>query len=100
MFLAKFCIPLLRNPDHATLTNIGSAAAVIEIANGHYIHSTAKSTSESLAIRAGFDPARYAGHSLRSGFLISAATNGASIFGMADQSRHRSLDVLRQYFKD
>ena len=49
------------------------------------------------ARRAGLDWQRYAGHSLRSGYLTSAAQNRASIFKMADQSRHKSLDVLRQY---
>lgn len=52
------------------------------------------------AHKAGLDSSRYSGHSLRSGFLTSAARNRASIFKMADQSRHRSLDVLRQYVKD
>lgn len=53
-----------------------------------------------LALRADLDPARYAGHSLRSGFLTSAARQRASIFKMADQSRHKSLDVLRGYVQD
>jgi len=41
-----------------------------------------------------------AGHSLRSGFLTSAAAYGASIFKMADQSRHKSMDTLRGYVRD
>jgi integrase len=53
-----------------------------------------------LAARCGLDPANYAGHSLRSGFLTSAARARASIFKMADQSRHKSLDVLRAYVRD
>jgi len=52
------------------------------------------------AHKAGLDSSQYSGHSLRSGFLTSAARNQASIFKMADQSRHRSLDVLRQYVRD
>jgi site-specific recombinase XerD len=52
------------------------------------------------AARAGLDPAQFAGHSLRSGFLTSAAAHGASIFKMADQSRHRSMDTLRGYVRD
>lgn len=52
------------------------------------------------ASRAGLDWEQYAGHSLRSGFLTSAARNRAGIFKMADQSRHKSLDVLRRYVKD
>ena len=52
------------------------------------------------ASRAGLDWERYAGHSLRSGFLTSAARNRASIFKMADQSRHKSRDILREYLRN
>ena len=52
------------------------------------------------ARRAGLDPKQFAGHSLRSGFLTSAAARGASIFKMADQSRHKSMDTLRSYVRD
>jgi site-specific recombinase XerD len=52
------------------------------------------------AERVGFDPALFAGHSLRSGFLTSAAARGASIFKMMDVSRHRSVDTLRGYVRD
>jgi integrase len=34
----------------------------------------------------------FSGHSLRSGFLTSAASNGASIFKMMDVSQHKSVD--------
>ena len=40
------------------------------------------------------------GHSLRSRFLISAASKGASIFKMMDVSRHKSVDTLRGYVRD
>jgi site-specific recombinase XerD len=52
------------------------------------------------AERAGLDSASYSGHSLRSGFLTSAAGNGASIFKMMDVSRHKSVDTLRGYVRD
>ena len=52
-----------------------------------------------LAARAGLIASQYAGHSLRSGFLTSAAANRASVFKMAAQSRHRSLDVLSGYVR-
>ena len=50
--------------------------------------------------RAGFDASAFSGHSLRSGFLTSAAGNGASIFKMMDVSGHRSVDTLRGYVRD
>jgi hypothetical protein len=40
------------------------------------------------------------GHSLRRGFLTSAAQAGASIFKMMDVSRHKSVETLRRYVKD
>ena len=55
---------------------------------------------KSYAERVGLDPAQFAGHSMRSGFLTSAAKRGASIFKMMDQSRHRSVETLRGYVRD
>ena len=52
------------------------------------------------AARAGFDASTFSGHSLRSGFLTSAAAKGASIFKMIDQSGHKSVDTLRGYVRD
>jgi site-specific recombinase XerD len=51
------------------------------------------------AVRAGLDPASFAGHSLRAGFLTSAAEAGASVFKMMEVSRHRSVDTLRGYVR-
>jgi integrase len=47
-----------------------------------------------------FDASTFSGHSLRSGFLTSAAGKGASIFKMMDVSRHKSVDTLRGYVRD
>jgi site-specific recombinase XerD len=52
------------------------------------------------AARIGLDPAAFSGHSLRSGFLTSAAARGASLFKMMDVSRHKSVDTLRGYVRD
>jgi integrase len=52
------------------------------------------------ARRAGLRAADFSGHSLRSGFLTSAAARGASIFKMMDVSRHKSIDTLRGYVRD
>jgi site-specific recombinase XerD len=55
---------------------------------------------KSYATLAGFDATTFSGHSLRSGFLTSAAAKGASIFKMMDVSRHKSVDTLRGYVRD
>jgi integrase len=52
------------------------------------------------ALAAGLDPANLSAHSLRSGFLTSAARAGASIFKMREVSRHKSMDTLSGYVRD
>jgi hypothetical protein len=52
------------------------------------------------ARRAGLKAADFSGHSLRSGFLTSAAARGASIFKMMDVSRRKSVDTLRAYVRE
>jgi integrase len=52
------------------------------------------------ARRAGLNAREFSGHSLRAGFLTSAAAKGASIFKMMDVSRHKSADTLRGYVRD
>ena len=51
------------------------------------------------AIRAGLDPAAYAGHSLRAGMITSAAQHGASVFKIQEVSRHKSINVLSGYVR-
>ncbi|MBD9358952.1 site-specific integrase [Methylomonas albis] len=47
----------------------------------------------------GLNAADFAAHSLRAGFVTSAAEAGASIFKLAEVSRHRSTDVLAGYVR-
>jgi len=49
------------------------------------------------ARRTGLDPSHFSAHSLRSGFLTSAALAGANLLKMAEVSRHKKLDTLRGY---
>lgn len=49
---------------------------------------------------AGLDEKLFSGHSLRRGFLTSAAAAGKSIFRMMDVSRHKSVDTLRGYVQE
>jgi site-specific recombinase XerD len=53
-----------------------------------------------LAERAGLDPARYAGHSLRAGHATSAAIAGASERSIMNQTGHRSVQMVRRYIRD
>jgi site-specific recombinase XerD len=76
------------------------------IAKGGRVRSTrlsdkaVASVVKAYAKRLGLDAADFSGHSLRSGFLTSAARRGASVFKMRDVSRHKSMDVLQGYVRD
>ena len=48
---------------------------------------------------AGFDVDSLGGHSLRIGFVTSAAAAGASAATMANTTRHTSMDVLFGYIR-
>lgn len=50
-----------------------------------------------LARRAGLDAATFSGHSLRAGYVSSAVQHGASPVAIAEQTRHRSLDMILAY---
>jgi site-specific recombinase XerD len=49
------------------------------------------------AQRAGLDPTRYAGHSLRAGLVVAAAAGGAPERVIMEQTGLRSLATLRRY---
>ena len=52
-----------------------------------------------LAERAGLDPAKFAGHSLRAGHATSAAASGASERSIMNQTGHRSVQMVRRYIR-
>ena len=61
-------------------------------------HAVAKIVKQ-YALAAGLDPAEFSGHSLRAGFVTSAAETGASILKIQETSRHKSVDVLAGYVR-
>ena len=52
------------------------------------------------AARVGLDPSSFSGHSLRAGFLTSAAKRCANLFKMMETSRLKSVETLRGYVRD
>jgi integrase len=64
-----------------------SAARHLALANGNF------------ALAEHLDPRRFAGHSLRAGFITSAAAAGVSESDIMRQSRHLRGDTLRKYIR-
>ena len=61
-------------------------------------HAVAKIVKQ-YALAAGLDPAEFSGHSLRAGFVTSAAETGASVLKIQETSRHKSVDMLAGYVR-
>lgn len=47
----------------------------------------------------GLDPADYSGHSLRAGFVTSAAAHGAALDRIMDVTRHRNAGMVLRYIR-
>jgi site-specific recombinase XerD len=52
------------------------------------------------AARLGFDASTFGAHSLRSGLVTSAVKRGVNLLKICDQTRHRSVEMLRVYCRD
>jgi site-specific recombinase XerD len=52
------------------------------------------------AARLGFDASTFGAHSLRSGLVTSAVKRGVNLLKICDQTRHKSVEMLRVYCRD
>jgi integrase len=48
----------------------------------------------------GLNASKYGSHSMRSGWISTAARNGASVWKMKEISRHKTTDVLASYIRE
>jgi site-specific recombinase XerD len=51
-------------------------------------------------LNAGFDPKKYSGHSLRSGFATVAAEHGADEKSIMNMTGHKTTSMVRRYIKE
>ena len=54
---------------------------------------------QAYAKKSGFNHKDFGGHSLRSGFITTAAESGANVLQIKQQSRHKSTEVLSGYVR-
>jgi len=111
----KIGIPYGSNPDTCPVRTIQAWIEQAGIAAGPLFRSVSRHGQvqagrlggidvarivKKLAVRAGLDPAKYAGHSLRAGHATSAAIAGASERSIMRQTGHRSVQMVRRYIRD
>jgi len=81
--------PIFRSVDRHGHIKVGALAG-IDVAR----------IIKKLAERAGLDPSKFAGHSLRAGHATTAAIGGASERSIMNQTGHRSVQMVRRYIRD
>lgn len=112
----KLGIPYGSNPETCPVRNLQAWLEASGISTGPLFRSLSRHGQvqpgrlsgidvarivKKLAGRAGLDPSKYAGHSLRAGHATtSAAIAGASERSIMDQTGHRSVQMVRRYIRD
>jgi integrase len=101
---ASTCVRFTPNSDHesrhAANGHVRPVAKGGKVMDGRLSDKQVARTIKAFAVHLGLDASTFGGHSLRSGFVTSAAARGANIFKMADQSGHKSMDTLRGYVRN
>ena len=104
-------VPFGRSPELCPVQALGEWLEAAAIAEGRVFRSvtrhgavgtsmSAKAVADvvkALAKRAGLDPRAFAGHSLRAGFVTSAAERGARLERIMDHTGHKSVAMVRAY---
>jgi integrase len=70
-----------------------------QLASGRLTNGSVARIVQRAAHRAGLDPARYAGHSLRAGLATTAAAGGAPERAIMRQGRWSSVTMARRYIR-
>jgi integrase len=96
----------LRPVEHLTnwLTSANIASGhIFRRIDGYAVHQDGMSKEsigravQRAARSVGLDPSKFAGHSLRSGYVTSAVEVGAPLPKIMEQTRHRSMDMIATY---
>jgi hypothetical protein len=92
---AQVRFELGEHADHVKEALAGGRAGVDRLLGR--LEQPSRAHLKARAKAAGLDPKVFAGHSLRSGFVTSAADAGASLQSIADHALHTRLDTTRGY---
>jgi integrase len=110
----KLGIPYGSNPETCPVRNLQTWIEAAAITSGALLRSITRHGKlqrarlagvdvarvvKKLALKAGLDPAKYAGHSLRAGHATSAAIAGSER-SIMNQTGHRSVQMVRRYIRD
>jgi len=96
-------IPYFDNKSFCPVLALKNWIEHSEIKSGRLFEISDKSISliiKKYASLAGFDPNKYGGHSLRSGFATSAAESGAEERNIMAMTGHKTTQMVRRYIQE
>tara|TARA_B100001093_G_scaffold519257_1_gene607404 strand:+ start:2666 stop:3583 length:918 start_codon:yes stop_codon:yes gene_type:complete len=96
-------IPYFINSEYCPVENLKKWINLANINNGKIFNISDKSVSiiiKKYASKAGLNPEKYAGHSLRSGFATSTAESGAEERNIMAMTGHKSTQMVRRYIQE
>ncbi len=96
-------IPYFENKQFCPVTNLKNWIKHANISRGKIYNISDKSVSliiKKYALIANYDPKKYGGHSLRSGFATSAAEAGAEERHIMAMTGHKTTQMVRRYINE
>ena len=96
-------IPYFKNAEFCPVTKLNDWINYKDIKKGKVFKISDRSVAliiKKYALLAGFDPDKYGGHSLRSGFATSAAEAGAEERNIMAMTGHKTTQMVRRYIQE
>ena len=96
-------IPYFKEKTFCPVTYLKNWIEICKVNKGFIFNISDKMVAiliKKYLLAAGFDPKKYSGHSLRSGFATTAASSGADEKSIMTMTGHKTTQMLRRYIKE
>ena len=96
-------IPYFKDKTFCPVTYLKNWIEICKVNKGFVFNISDKMVAiliKKYLLAAGFDPKKYSGHSLRSGFATTAASSGADEKSIMTMTGHKTTQMVRRYIKE
>jgi site-specific recombinase XerD len=96
-------IPYFKEKTFCPVTYLKNWIEICKVNRGFVFNISDKMVAiliKKYLLAAGFDPKKYSGHSLRSGFATTAASSGADEKSIMIMTGHKTTQMVRRYIKE
>ena len=96
-------IPYFKEKNFCPVTYLKNWIEICKMNKGFIFNISDKMVAiliKKYLLAAGFDPKKYSGHSLRSGFATTAASSGADEKSIMTMTGHKTTQMVRRYIKE